>query len=174
MFVRRCHACNGISCNNSVLLGGREYRTHAVWPSECYAYDIVKEPYDCGTEELSDYGIYLADVYAPVSGTIIGMEDSEEDIPPNTEEFLSSLGNYVFIEIESTGTYLILAHLEKNSIEVRVGDCVSQGDFIGKVGNSGTTSEPHLHMQHQKDNPLEVAIPICTEGLPMKFVQIVK
>lgn len=82
---------------DSILLGGKDYKTHAVWPSECYAYDIVKEPYDTNSNELSDYGIYLADVYCPVSGTVIDLKDSESDILPNTEEFKSSLGNYIFI-----------------------------------------------------------------------------
>lgn len=154
---------------DSTLLGGRDYKTHAVWPSECYAYDIVKEPYDNNSNELSDYGIYLADVYCPVSGTVIDLKDTEEDIQPNTEEFKSSLGNYIFIEIEETGTYLILAHLEKNSVNVSVGDYVTKDMNIAKVGNSGTTSEPHLHIQHQRNNPIEMKFAICSEGLPIEF-----
>lgn len=151
----------------SVLLGGKTFKPHAVWPSECYAYDILKEPYDINSDNLCDYGIYMADVYCPVDGTIIDCKDTEEDIPPNSEEFISSLGNYIFIKIDKTDTYLILAHMEKDSITVQVGDHVSQGELLGKVGNSGTTSEPHLHMQHQKNNPMTMKIPICAEGLPM-------
>lgn len=161
------NVCNPVK--ESVLLGGKEYKTHAVWPSECYAYDILKEPYDTDSDDLHDYGIYLADVYCPVNGTVIDCKDHEEDILPNTEQFESSLGNYVFIEIEETGTYLILAHLEKDSVLVEVGEHVTKGTKIAKVGNSGTTSEPHLHMQHQRNNPMEVKIPICAEGLPMKI-----
>ncbi|WP_075718860.1 M23 family metallopeptidase [Roseburia sp. 499] len=153
----------------SVLLGGKEYKTHAVWPSECYAYDILKEPYDIDSDDLYDYGIYLADVYCPVNGTVIDCKDTEEDILPNTEEFESSLGNYIFIEVDETGTYLILSHLEKDSVLVDVGEHVTKGMKIAKVGNSGTTSEPHLHMQHQRNNPLEMKIPVCAEGLPMKI-----
>lgn len=153
----------------SVLLGGKEYKTHAVWPSECYAYDIVKESYDIDSDNLHDYGIYLADVYCPVNGTVIDCKDNEEDILPNTEKFESSLGNYIFIEVEETGTYLILAHLEKDSILVDIGEHVTKGTKIAKVGNSGTTSEPHLHMQHQRNNPMEMKIPICAEGLSMEI-----
>ena len=155
----------------SILLGGKDYKTHAVWPSECYAYDIVKEPYDVNSSELSDYGIYGADVYCPVAGTVIDLKDDEEDIAPNTEEFTSSLGNYIFIKVKETGTYIILAHLEKDSVKVSIGEEVTQGMLLAKVGNSGTTSEPHLHMQHQKDNPMNMSIPICAEGLPMQFVE---
>lgn len=154
---------------NSILFGGPDFKPHAIWPSECYAYDIVKEPYNNGSDKPEDYGVYLADIYSPVSGTVIDLYESEEDIQPNTEEYKSSLGNYIFIKIEDTGTYLILAHLEKDSITVNIGDYVSQGTLIGKVGNSGTTSEPHLHMQHQKDNPMEIKIPILAVGLPIQI-----
>lgn len=72
--------------------------------------------------------------------------------------------------MEETGTYFILAHLEKGSVNVSVGDYVEQGMLIGKVGNSGTTSEPHLHIQHQRNNPIDMKIAICAEGLPVQFV----
>ncbi|MDO5111187.1 MAG: M23 family metallopeptidase [Clostridia bacterium] len=154
---------------DAVLFGGKGYKTHAMWPSECYAYDILKNPYDIGSENLDDYGIFSCDIAAPISGTVIGLENKEPDIIPNTDAFSSALGNYIFIEIDTTGTYLILAHLQQDSISVKIGDHVKQGQVIGKVGNSGTTSEPHLHIQHQRDNPLETAFPICAEGLPILF-----
>lgn len=52
---------------------------------------------------------------------------------------------------------------------VQTGDKITQGQIIGKVGNSGTTSEPHLHIQHQRNNPVEIMFPICAEGLPIIF-----
>ncbi|GMQ62294.1 M23 family metallopeptidase [Vallitalea maricola] len=154
---------------NPVLFGGREYITHSAWPSECYAYDILSEPYDIDSSDLTDYGIFGKNVIAPISGLVIGVEDTEPDIPPNTEDFTSSFGNYIFMEIEESKTYLILAHLEVNSVKVSVGDYVQAGQIIAKVGNSGTTSEPHLHIQHQRNNPLNTAIPTLSEGLPIDF-----
>lgn len=154
---------------NAVLFGGKDYKTHAVWPSECYAYDILSEPYDLGVTDLGSYGIYNSDVLSPISGTVIGIKNNEPDIEPNTEEFLSSLGNFIFIKIEKTGTYLILAHLKQDSVIVNVGDYIEEGQMIAKVGNSGTTSEPHLHIQHQRNNPLKMIYPTCAEGLPIKF-----
>lgn len=156
---------------NPVLFGGKDYKVHAIWPSECYAYDILSESYNTGSDDLESYGIYNSDVTAPVSGTVIGLENSEKDILPNIEEFTSLLGNYIFIEIESTGTYMIMAHLKENSITVSVGDYVEEGEYIGKVGNSGTTSEPHLHIQHQRNNPMTMIYPTLSEGLPIKFKQ---
>ncbi|WP_158540720.1 M23 family metallopeptidase [Romboutsia weinsteinii] len=154
---------------NAVIFGGNEYKIHAMWPSECYAYDILKEPYNVESLNVHDYGIFGEDIISPVKGRVIGIENNEQDIIPNTEEFTSSLGNYIFIEIEETNTYLILAHLMQDSIGVLVGEYIDEGEVIGKVGNSGTTSEPHLHIQHQRNNPLEMKFPVCSEGLPITF-----
>lgn len=154
---------------DAVLFGGKTYRSHAMWPSECYAYDLVKEPHDVGSNDLDDYGIYNCDVYSPVSGTVIATENNEPDIAPNTDAFTSSMGNYIYIKIDDQDTYLILAHFKQNSISVKAGDHVEQKQMIGKVGNSGTTSEPHLHIQHQRNNPINVTFPTCVEGLPIVF-----
>ncbi|MCI2046290.1 MAG: peptidoglycan DD-metalloendopeptidase family protein [Faecalibacterium sp.] len=158
-----------IPVEDAVIFGGKEYRSHAMWPSECYAYDIVKEPHDVGSKNLEDYGIYNCDVYSPVSGTVIATENNEPDITPNTDEFTSSMGNYIYIKIDGHDSYLILAHFKQDSISVGVGDHVEQKQLVGKVGNSGTTSEPHLHVQHQRNNPLDMTFPSCAEGLPIIF-----
>ena len=69
-------------------MGGKEYKVHAVWPSECYAFDILSsEPCIILAVKnmLKDYGIYDAEVIAPISGEIIGLENSKENILPNQE-----------------------------------------------------------------------------------------
>ncbi len=154
---------------DAVILGGKDYQTHVVWPSERYAYDILEKPYDTGNPDLQSYGIYGKDVYAPIKGEIIEIHDGEDDIAPNVEEFSSLPGNYIYMRIEKTGTYLIFAHLKKNSIRVKKGDIVEIGTTMAQVGNSGTTSEPHLHFQHQKNNPCDSTIIIADEGLPIIF-----
>lgn len=55
-------------------------------------------------------------------------------------------GNYVTIK-HSDGTYTIYAHLAKNSITVRAGDVVDQGQVIGKMGHSGSSTGTHLHFE---------------------------
>lgn len=154
---------------DAVLLGGKDYHIHAVWPSERYAYDVLEKPYDTGNSELLSYGIYGKNVIAPIKGEIIEIHNGEEDIEPNVEEFTSSLGNYIYMRIEKTGTYLIFAHLKNNSIRVKTGDIIEVGTTIAQVGNSGTTSEPHLHIQHQKNNPMNSVIKVADEGLPIIF-----
>lgn len=55
-------------------------------------------------------------------------------------------GNYVKIK-HSDGTYTVYAHLAQNSITVRAGDVVDQGQVIGKMGNSGSSTGTHLHFE---------------------------
>ena len=122
----------------------------------CRAYDLVMEPYNSGSADFEDYGIWDKEVVSPVEGTVVAAYDEVEDIPPNTEAFISPEGNHVYIQIKETGTYLLLNHLKKNSVIVEIGDQVNVGDLIARVGNSGSTSEPHLHIHHQRQNPLEM------------------
>lgn len=142
---------------------------HVIWASERWAYDLVMEPYNIGSTDLEDYGVWNREVLSPVAGTVIAAYDDESDITPGTEEFLSMEGNHVYLQIDSTGTYLLLNHLRKDSVIVSVGDHVNAGDVLGQVGNSGSTSEPHLHIHHQRQNPTTTLHPILAEGLPLYF-----
>lgn len=154
---------------DGTYFGGKDYKTHAMWPSERYAYDILKSPYETKSDNLDDYGIFGCEVIAPISGTVTAVRNDEQDIKPNSEIYTSLLGNYIVIKIDETQTYLILAHLKYGSITVEKGSHIEQGATIAQVGNSGTTSEPHLHIQHQRNNPDEVIFPSCAEGLPIIF-----
>lgn len=147
-----------------------ENEPHVIWASERFAYDIVMNPFNIvNSNELSNYGIWNKDIYSPVDGIVISTNNSDKDISPNATEFSSLEGNYVYIKIKSTGTYLLMNHLKKESITVKIGQPLKVGDKIGKVGNSGTSSEPHLHIHHQKQNPTTTLHPICSEGLPLYF-----
>ncbi|MBW9147914.1 M23 family metallopeptidase [Clostridium sp. CM028] len=145
---------------------------HVRWSAERWAYDLVMEPENIGSKNLRDYGIYDKEVVAPISGTIIAAYDKENDILPNTEKFLSMEGNHVYIKIDKTGTFLLLNHLKKGSVLVKAGEHVSDGDIIGSVGNSGSTSEPHLHIHHQRQDPTKTIYSIFAEGLPLYFKTI--
>ena len=145
---------------------------HAVWASEKWAYDLVMEPYNINSDSNEDYGIWNKEINAPVSGIVVAVSNDEADITPGTEDFKSIEGNYVYIKIKETGTYLLLNHLKKDSVTVEVGDTVEPGDVIGRVGNSGSSSEPHLHIHHQRQDPTKVIHPVLAEGLPLFFEDI--
>ncbi|WP_171014969.1 M23 family metallopeptidase [Culicoidibacter larvae] len=142
---------------------------HAIWASERWAYDIVSEPYNTGSTNLEAYGIYGEKVYAPVSGTIVQVVIDEPDVAPNTDKFSIAEGNHVYIHVAATDSYVLLSHLKQGTIDLKVGDSVEVGDYIGEIGNSGSTSEPHLHMHHQKQHPKDVLIPTAAIGLPLYF-----
>ena len=77
------------------------------------------------------------------------------------------LGNHVVLEV-APSRYVALAHLRRGSVRVAVGDWVSAGDVIGECGNSGNTSEPHVHMQVMDHRRFQLAA-----GLPMEFTDVV-
>jgi murein DD-endopeptidase MepM/ murein hydrolase activator NlpD len=59
------------------------------------------------------------------------------------------------------GVYAFYAHLQPGSIKVKVGDKVRRGQVLGLVGNSGNSTEPHLHFHLSDANS-----PLGCEGLP--------
>lgn len=63
-------------------------------------------------------------------------------------------GNHIYLRLDETGTFLFLAHLKKGSIKVKEGQHVNEGEVLAQVGNSGSSSEPHLHIHHQRQDHL--------------------
>lgn len=85
-------------------------------------------------------------VVAPCGGTVVRAVDGLPDGVPDTRR---PAGNLVVID---TGAErVVLAHLRQGSVAVREGTTVSPGDPIGEVGDSGNSTEPHLHIHAQRD-----------------------
>jgi hypothetical protein len=95
-------------------------------------------------EDLSQYAIYNESVYAPCSGTVLLRVNGFEDLPAGVSDPENPAGNYVAIGCDS-GFTIVLAHLQR-AISPGLGDRVESGHYIGKVGNTGNTTEPHLHI----------------------------
>lgn len=154
-----------------VLWGGDSIKTnnHAFVPDQRWAYDLLVEPYNSGSDKLEDYGCYGVPVVAPVSGLVVKAHDGEPDAVPGvlTNNFQAPTGNHVAIQLDS-GTYLLLAHLKEGSLLVKEGETVEEGQEIGQCGNSGNTSEPHIHIHHQRQDPNELPVNFA-EGLPLYF-----
>jgi murein DD-endopeptidase MepM/ murein hydrolase activator NlpD len=87
-------------------------------------------------------------VLAPAAGTVTFVLDGRPDLPIGSTDSRCQSGNNIVIDIGG-GRYLLMGHLSPGSIQVKVGDQVKLGQPIAKVGNSGNTSEPHLHIQAQ-------------------------
>jgi Peptidase family M23 len=73
------------------------------------------------------------------------------------------IGNHVVLDL-GDGVFAVFAHLRRGSLKVRRGDWVRAGDQLGECGNSGNTSEPHLHF-HLMDRHR----PVIAAGLPFSF-----
>lgn len=106
------------------------------------------------------------DALAVLDGTVVATKDSiPENVPgansravPITLETVG--GNHVIIDI-GKGHYAFYAHLRPGSLRVKVGDRVKKGVVVGKVGNSGNSTEPHLHFHIADANS-----PLGSEGVP--------
>src|SRR5262249_44580608 len=72
-------------------------------------------------------------------------------------------GNHVILDL-GQGRYAFYAHLQPGSLRVKVGDQVRRGQVLGLVGNSGNSTEPHLHFHISDANS-----PLGSEGLPYVF-----
>lgn len=155
-----------------VAWGGDSINTnyHAAAADQRWAYDMVMEPYFSGSENVEDYGCYEKPVVAPIGGTVISAHDGEPDAVPGkvSNNFTAPTGNHVMIRIEETGTYLVIAHLKPGSVVVETGSVVKEGQVIGQCGNSGNTSEPHIHIHHQRQDPTVFPLNFA-EGLPLYF-----
>jgi hypothetical protein len=113
-----------------------------------------------------NYRAYGRDAIAVADGRVVATKDSiPENVPgitsravPITLETVG--GNYVILDI-GQGRYAFYAHLQPGSLRVKTGDRVKRGQVVGLVGNSGNSTEPHLHF-HIADG----TTPLQSEGLP--------
>jgi hypothetical protein len=115
-----------------------------------YAYDFIqaKDHYSYKGDPLKNKNYYAfgKNILAPADGTVVSVvNDIKDNEPVGVMNPNQATGNNVVID--HGGEYSHLAHLKKGSITVKPGDIVKKGDIIGLTGNSGNTSEPHLHFQ---------------------------
>ncbi|MCE7791348.1 M23 family metallopeptidase [Salipaludibacillus sp. CUR1] len=128
---------------------------HYPYENQRYAYDLVVKK-DGSTfrgdpEDNESYHAFEKVVLAPASGKVVSVEDG---IPDNTPQIETNeeapLGNHVIIE-HGHGEFSVIGHCRKNSLIVSEGDEVFPGDIIGLAGNSGNSSEPHIHFHVADD-----------------------
>lgn len=114
----------------------------------------------------ANYYAYGVEALAVAEGIVVERKDSiPENVPGATSRAVPITletvgGNHVIIDIGG-GRYAFYAHLQPGSLKVKLGDKVRRGQVLGFVGNSGNSTEPHLHF-HLSDAPS----PLGSEGLP--------
>jgi murein DD-endopeptidase MepM/ murein hydrolase activator NlpD len=123
------------------------------------------------TDQLKNenYRCHGAEALAVADSVVVGVKDGiPENIPgvtsravPITLETVG--GNYVILDL-GRGRYAFYAHLQPGSLKVKMGDKVRRGQVVGLVGNSGNSTEPHLHFHISDGNS-----PLGSDGLPFAF-----
>lgn len=120
-------------------------------------------------------------ILAPVAGRVVLTHDGEADhvarrsTPAQIPYALGQVarvragapaiaGNHVVLGLGPAGPYVLLAHLRRGSVRVAPGDALVTGAPVGECGNSGNSTEPHVHLQVTDSVTWETAV-----GLPLAF-----
>jgi len=164
-------AANGC-CNADITHRGSVQSVNgALYDSQRFAIDWMRLD-DQGRmvhgeeNDVHNYNDYGADVLAVADAKVVSVLNNLDDQVPGRLPEPSSItietvdGNHVILDLGG-GRFAFYAHLQKNSIRVRPGDAVKKGAVLGKLGNTGNTSAPHLHF-HIMNRPS----PIAADGIP--------
>ncbi|MFF5070212.1 M23 family metallopeptidase [Micromonospora olivasterospora] len=160
---------------------------------ERYAIDFIGVDEHRRTADRRDWRTFLATepperfyafgrpLLAPADGTVVDVHDGEIDhagrrsqlsLVPYALGQMGRLrqgvgavaGNYLIIALRDSDAFLALAHLRAGSVRVAVGDTVTTGQPVADCGNSGNSTQPHVHVQVMDSADLSVA-----RGVPMAF-----
>lgn len=161
---------------------------------QTYAIDLVHEPAPGArpafggwhpARSIHEYPALGQPVVAPIDGRVVAARRRARDHRCRSswlglaylmvESAILSLrgtggilGNHVVIEVDGGGRWVTVAHLRRGSVRVQVGDRVTAGQQVGEVGNSGNSSEPHVHLQVTDHRRLWLAL-----GVPFVFTDVV-
>jgi murein DD-endopeptidase MepM/ murein hydrolase activator NlpD len=143
----------------TVTWGGdtAELNYHVESNAQKNAFDFVitdkdGKSYKTDGKTNEDYYAFGKELIAPCDGEIVLVVDGIDDNVPGELNPIYVPGNTVSLKTMNN-EYLFFAHFKQNSIKVKQGQKVEKGEVLGLSGNSGNSSEPHLHfhIQHVKD-----------------------
>jgi len=135
------------------------------------------------TEPVERFFAFGQPILAPAAGRVVAVHDGEADHVARRSQLAlvpyaltqaarvrggagAIAGNHVILALEDRGGYVVLAHLRAGSIRVGQGELVAAGRELAACGNSGNSTQPHLHIQI-----MDSADPFTARGLPMSFRQ---
>jgi murein DD-endopeptidase MepM/ murein hydrolase activator NlpD len=99
-------------------------------------------------ERNEDYYWFDQKLLAPAAGTVVTVENGVADNVPGVMNGQVPMGNHVILH-HGNGEFSFLCHFRQGTVLVKPGDKVKAGDVLGRAGNSGNSSEPHLHYHLQ-------------------------
>ncbi len=134
-----------------------EMNQHHSVPNQRFAFDLLGVDATGATHKgegvaNEDYFAFGRKVLAPADGVIVEVIEGVRDNTPGSMNPYSALGNSVSIQ-HAEHEVSVLAHLKRGTVTVKLGDRVKRGSLIGLCGNSGNSSEPHLHF-HLQNTPI--------------------
>ena len=145
---------------------------YRAWRGQSYALDFFGLN-DWGTRahgfspsDPAQYAIFGAALHAPCAGKVIATESARPDFQVPQQDTINRLGNHVIIGCGDA--QIVLAHLRQGSVTVKPSERVTLGQRVGSVGNSGASTEPHLHI-HAQRAPASGEPPISGDPLPLRI-----
>ena len=160
--------------------GGVTKNTSHSWKilPQRFAYDFIivdeeGKSYHGDKKDLRSYYCYGKDILAPADGVVVSIKNNFSDCrimsDGQTDPDAPDIGGNRIIIKHSSNEYSAICHLMPESVLVQKGQKVKRGDVIAKCGNSGNTTEPHVHFQVQNTAHFYSCI-----GLPILFTNIQK
>ena len=165
-----------LSGGNQMLMSSNHIKTlkeekFQSYRGQSYEIDLVKlNQFGSRTvgllpKDLEQYEIFGESAYAPCDGSVVSaFNDAPDMIPPNPDRE-HMLGNHVLLRCADAD--VLLAHFQQGSVTVQKNDAIATGHLLGKVGNSGNSNEPHLHIHAQR--PGREFDPLNADPLPLLF-----
>ena len=138
----------------TVFWGGTtvEDNYHVAYNNQKYAYDIVitrhGKTFKKDRSKNENFYAFGKEIFAPSNGTIVHVFRGVKDNVPGEMNATIPHGNTVVLKT-TNNEFIVFSHFKENSIKVKRNQEVKQGDLLGLCGNSGNTSEPHLHLSLQ-------------------------
>ena len=157
-----------------VVQGGNNRLTnhHHRDPVQRHAVDMVvigdggKRASSFYPSELSGYYSFNFPLNAPCAGVVKAVFNRLDDLQPGHMDAQNIAGNHVLIACDKF--FVLLAHLKKEPNPLlKIGDNVELGQLVGHIGNTGNSTEPHLHMHVVIGaNETDAAYPLSGVGVP--------
>ena len=147
----------------TVFWGGdtKELNYHVVSKAQKNAFDIVikdktGKSYKTDGKTNEDYYAFGKEIFAPCDGIIVLVVDGVKENKPGELNPIYVPGNSVILKTMNN-EYLLFAHFKHHSIKVKEGEKVKQERVLGLSGNTGNSSEPHLHFHIQNVEDMNIA-----------------
>ncbi|MGY1440071.1 M23 family metallopeptidase [Streptomyces reniochalinae] len=133
------------------------------------------------TEPPERFVAFARPLLAPGGGTVVAVHDAEPDHEARRSQLTlvpyalgqagrarrgvgAIAGNHVVIALSEGGAHVVLAHCKAGSVRVSPGQRVTEGQHVADCGNSGNSTQPHLHLQ-----VMDAPDPVTARGVPVEF-----